>query len=155
MTLQSILHFICLVCEQYIYVKIWRFASSVLCYWCHVLILSRQSLSSWGKIMIIIFKRWVPIWHWKHLGVMILDEVFLLFIYKLMKWMLMILKQVSTMFSTLEKIAQADPKYADILLLENYAAFQNRLWAVSIIVYYSQWIKILFHFAFLNLLCQG
>lgn len=30
------------------------------------------------------------------------------------------------MFVTLDKIAQADPKYADILLLENYAAFQNR-----------------------------
>ena len=30
------------------------------------------------------------------------------------------------MFVTLEKIAQQDPKYADILLLENYAAFQNR-----------------------------
>ena len=30
------------------------------------------------------------------------------------------------MFVTLEKIAQTDPKYADILLLENFAAFQNR-----------------------------
>lgn len=30
------------------------------------------------------------------------------------------------MFVTLEKIAQTDPKYADIFLLENYAAFQNR-----------------------------
>ena len=30
------------------------------------------------------------------------------------------------MFVTLDKIGQADPKYADILLLENYAAFQNR-----------------------------
>ena len=30
------------------------------------------------------------------------------------------------MFVTLEKIAQADPKYADIFLLENFAAFQNR-----------------------------
>lgn len=30
------------------------------------------------------------------------------------------------MFVTLEKIAQTDPKYADIILLENYAAFQNR-----------------------------
>lgn len=34
--------------------------------------------------------------------------------------------QVSIMFVTLEKIAQTDPKYADIFLLENYAAFQNR-----------------------------
>lgn len=34
--------------------------------------------------------------------------------------------QVSIMFATLEKIAQTDPKYADIFLLENYAAFQNR-----------------------------
>lgn len=34
--------------------------------------------------------------------------------------------QVTVMFVTLDKIAQADPKYADILLLENYAAFQNR-----------------------------
>lgn len=31
------------------------------------------------------------------------------------------------MFTTLEKIAQSgDPKGADIILLENYAAFQNR-----------------------------
>ena len=30
------------------------------------------------------------------------------------------------MFVTLEKIAQTDPKYADVILLENYAAFQNR-----------------------------
>lgn len=34
--------------------------------------------------------------------------------------------QVSIMFVTLEKLAQTDPKYADIFLLENYAAFQNR-----------------------------
>lgn len=34
--------------------------------------------------------------------------------------------QVSIMFATLEKIAQTDPKYADIFLFENYAAFQNR-----------------------------
>lgn len=34
--------------------------------------------------------------------------------------------QVTIMFVTLEKIAAQDPKYADILLLENYAAFQNR-----------------------------
>jgi hypothetical protein len=31
------------------------------------------------------------------------------------------------MFATLEKIAQSDPKTADIVLIENYAAFQNRL----------------------------
>ncbi|XP_019417624.1 PREDICTED: exocyst complex component SEC3A-like isoform X5 [Lupinus angustifolius] len=34
-------------------------------------------------------------------------------------------KFVSIMFVTLEKLAQTDPKYADIFLLENYAAFQN------------------------------
>ncbi|CAM8926185.1 unnamed protein product [Rhodiola kirilowii] len=43
-------------------------------------------------------------------------------------------KLVSTMFSTLEKIAQTDPKYADILLLENYAAFQNSLYDLANIV---------------------
>jgi hypothetical protein len=31
------------------------------------------------------------------------------------------------MFAVLERIAQVDPKYQDVLLLENYAAFQNRL----------------------------
>lgn len=30
------------------------------------------------------------------------------------------------MFVTLEKIAQVEPKYVDIVLLENYAAFQHR-----------------------------
>lgn len=35
-------------------------------------------------------------------------------------------EQVGTMFAVLEKIAQVDPKYVDVLLLENYAAFQNR-----------------------------
>lgn len=30
------------------------------------------------------------------------------------------------MFVTLERISQADPKYPDIVLIENYAAFQNR-----------------------------
>jgi hypothetical protein len=30
------------------------------------------------------------------------------------------------MFNVLEKIAQVDSKYQDVLLLENYAAFQNR-----------------------------
>ncbi|KAH7660926.1 Vps52 protein [Dioscorea alata] len=43
-------------------------------------------------------------------------------------------KIVSTMFATLEKIAQADPKYADILLLENYAAFQNSLYDLANVV---------------------
>jgi hypothetical protein len=37
------------------------------------------------------------------------------------------MEQVSTMFATLEKIAQSDPKNADIVLIENYGAFQNRL----------------------------
>ncbi|PIN19113.1 Exocyst protein Sec3 [Handroanthus impetiginosus] len=40
-------------------------------------------------------------------------------------------KFVTVMFVTLDKIAQADPKYADILLLENYAAFQNRMYYFS------------------------
>lgn len=43
-------------------------------------------------------------------------------------------KFVSIMFVTLEKIAQADPKYADILLLENYAAFQNSLYELANVV---------------------
>ncbi|XP_039139451.1 exocyst complex component SEC3A-like [Dioscorea cayenensis subsp. rotundata] len=43
-------------------------------------------------------------------------------------------KIVSTMFATLEKIAQADSKYADILLLENYAAFQNSLYDLANVV---------------------
>lgn len=43
--------------------------------------------------------------------------------------------QVTVMFVTLDKIAQADPKYADILLLENYAAFQNRYWYQSSLTY--------------------
>jgi hypothetical protein len=30
------------------------------------------------------------------------------------------------MFAVLERIAAADPKHAPVLLLENYAAFQNR-----------------------------
>jgi hypothetical protein len=34
--------------------------------------------------------------------------------------------QVGTMFAVLERIAAADPKHAPVLLLENYAAFQNR-----------------------------
>ncbi|KAJ6844896.1 exocyst complex component SEC3A-like [Iris pallida] len=43
-------------------------------------------------------------------------------------------KLVSIMFGTLEKIAQADPKYADIVLLENYAAFQNSLYDLANVV---------------------
>ncbi|KAI3409178.1 uncharacterized protein J3R85_019668 [Psidium guajava] len=43
-------------------------------------------------------------------------------------------KFVSIMFVTLEKIAQADPKYADIFLLENYAAFQNSLYDLANVV---------------------
>ncbi|AEE32185.1 unnamed protein product [Arabidopsis thaliana] len=43
-------------------------------------------------------------------------------------------KFVSIMFVTLEKIAQQDPKYADILLLENYAAFQNSLYDLANVV---------------------
>lgn len=39
------------------------------------------------------------------------------------------------MFVTLDKIAQADIKYADILLLENYAAFQNRYYQLRIFLY--------------------
>lgn len=42
----------------------------------------------------------------------------------LLCWIIVL--QVSIMFVTLEKIAQTDPKYADVFLLENYAAFQNR-----------------------------
>ncbi|KAG1368535.1 exocyst complex component SEC3A [Cocos nucifera] len=44
------------------------------------------------------------------------------------------MKLVSTMFVTLEKIAQSDPKYADIVLLENYAAFQNSLYDLANVV---------------------
>ncbi|XP_078170955.1 exocyst complex component SEC3A-like [Carex rostrata] len=40
-------------------------------------------------------------------------------------------KIVSIMFVTLEKIAQVEPKYADIMLLENYAAFQNGLYDLA------------------------
>ncbi|KAH7679074.1 Exocyst complex component Sec3 C-terminal protein [Dioscorea alata] len=43
-------------------------------------------------------------------------------------------KIVNMMFATLGKIAQADPKYADILLLENYAAFQNSLYDLANVV---------------------
>ncbi|KAG6408734.1 hypothetical protein SASPL_131755 [Salvia splendens] len=43
-------------------------------------------------------------------------------------------KFVTVMFATLDKIAQSDPKYADILLLENYAAFQNSLYDLANVV---------------------
>ncbi|RVX14984.1 Exocyst complex component SEC3A [Vitis vinifera] len=43
-------------------------------------------------------------------------------------------KFVTIMFVTLEKIAQTDPKYADILLLENFAAFQNSLYDLANVV---------------------
>jgi hypothetical protein len=43
-------------------------------------------------------------------------------------------KFVSILFVTLEKIAQQDPKYADILLLENYAAFQTCLFDLANVV---------------------
>ncbi|CAL5383636.1 unnamed protein product [Camellia sinensis] len=43
-------------------------------------------------------------------------------------------KFVTIMFATLEKIAAQDPKYADILLLENYAAFQNSLYDLANVV---------------------
>ncbi|KAF2283766.1 hypothetical protein GH714_015037 [Hevea brasiliensis] len=43
-------------------------------------------------------------------------------------------KFVSIMFVTLEKIAQTDLKYADIFLLENYAAFQNSLYDLANVV---------------------
>ncbi|XP_027354856.1 exocyst complex component SEC3A-like [Abrus precatorius] len=43
-------------------------------------------------------------------------------------------KLVSIMFVTLEKIAQIDPKYADIFLIENYAAFQNSLYELANVV---------------------
>lgn len=36
------------------------------------------------------------------------------------------------MFVTLDKIAQADTKYTDVLLLENYASFQNRYYELQI-----------------------
>ncbi|KAF7829712.1 exocyst complex component SEC3A [Senna tora] len=43
-------------------------------------------------------------------------------------------KFVSIMFVTLEKIAQTDPKYEDIFLFENYAAFQNSLYDLANVV---------------------
>ncbi|KAL0438620.1 UNVERIFIED_CONTAM: Exocyst complex component SEC3A [Sesamum latifolium] len=43
-------------------------------------------------------------------------------------------KIVTIMFVTLDKISQADLKYADVLLLENYAAFQNSLYDLANVV---------------------
>ncbi|KAL6660621.1 hypothetical protein ACP70R_001656 [Stipagrostis hirtigluma subsp. patula] len=43
-------------------------------------------------------------------------------------------KIVSIMFVILEKIAQVEPKYADIVLLENYAAFQHSLYDLANVV---------------------
>ncbi|XP_020273699.1 exocyst complex component SEC3A-like [Asparagus officinalis] len=43
-------------------------------------------------------------------------------------------KIVSIMFVTLEKIAQFEPKYAEIVLLENYAAFQNSFYDLANVV---------------------
>ncbi|KAI5408220.1 Exocyst complex component S3A, variant 2, partial [Lathyrus oleraceus] len=43
-------------------------------------------------------------------------------------------KFVSIMFVTLEKLAQTEPKYADIFLIENYAAFQNSLYDLANVV---------------------
>ena len=52
-------------------------------------------------------------------------------------------KIVTIMFVTLEKIAQVEPKYADIVLLENYAVFQHSLYDLANVVptlakYYHQ-----------------
>ncbi|KAG8377708.1 hypothetical protein BUALT_Bualt08G0060900 [Buddleja alternifolia] len=41
---------------------------------------------------------------------------------------------VTVMFVTLDKISQGDIKYSDIMLLENYAAFQNSLYDLANIV---------------------
>ncbi|XP_022894379.1 exocyst complex component SEC3A-like [Olea europaea var. sylvestris] len=43
-------------------------------------------------------------------------------------------KLVTIMFVTLDKVAQADSKYEDIVLLENYAAFQNSLYDLANVV---------------------
>ncbi|GBG88674.1 hypothetical protein CBR_g48206 [Chara braunii] len=40
-------------------------------------------------------------------------------------------KIVANMFEVLENIAKADPKHADVLLLENYAAFQNSTYEIA------------------------
>ncbi|KAI3513180.1 hypothetical protein L1887_20507 [Cichorium endivia] len=44
------------------------------------------------------------------------------------------IKFIGVMFATLDKIAQTDQKYADIILLENYAAFQNSLYDLANVV---------------------
>ncbi|KAH9551801.1 hypothetical protein CY35_09G031900 [Sphagnum magellanicum] len=44
------------------------------------------------------------------------------------------MKLVGTMFTVLERIAQVDPKYVDVLLLENYAAFQNSMFDLANVV---------------------
>ncbi|XP_051139277.1 exocyst complex component SEC3A-like isoform X2 [Andrographis paniculata] len=43
-------------------------------------------------------------------------------------------KLVTIMFMTLDKIAQGDMKYVDIMLFENYAAFQNSLYELANVV---------------------
>ncbi|KAL8478310.1 hypothetical protein ACS0TY_030283 [Phlomoides rotata] len=43
-------------------------------------------------------------------------------------------KFVTIMFVTLDKIAQADTKYTDVLLIENYASFQNSLYDLANVV---------------------
>ncbi|CAN6447700.1 unnamed protein product [Victoria cruziana] len=43
-------------------------------------------------------------------------------------------KFISVMFTTLDRIAQTEPKYADVVLLENYAAFQNSLYDLANVV---------------------
>eukprot|EP00245_Coleochaete_scutata_P011084 TRINITY_DN4045_c0_g1_i1.p1 TRINITY_DN4045_c0_g1~~TRINITY_DN4045_c0_g1_i1.p1 ORF type:complete len:907 (-),score=229.59 TRINITY_DN4045_c0_g1_i1:206-2926(-) len=43
-------------------------------------------------------------------------------------------KLVGTMFTVLERIAIVDPKHADVLLLENYAAFQNSMFEMANVV---------------------
>ncbi|KAF8701497.1 hypothetical protein HU200_033520 [Digitaria exilis] len=52
-------------------------------------------------------------------------------------------RNVTIMFVILEKIAQVEPKYVDIVLLENYAAFQHSLYDLANVVptlakYYHQ-----------------
>jgi hypothetical protein len=42
------------------------------------------------------------------------------------------------MFVTLEKIAQVEPKYVDIVLLENYAAFQHRFYFLPLCTFLIQ-----------------
>ncbi|KAL3639249.1 Exocyst complex component S3A [Castilleja foliolosa] len=44
------------------------------------------------------------------------------------------IKFVTIMFVTLDRVAQTDIKYSDVLLLENYAAFQNSLYDLANVV---------------------